>query len=502
MTIDSERDRVPRAIASVRRALGSLASSFSSWKKDLELELDRLRRQLSDKETEVRRLDEARVRLEMQIATMRTRDPHTGLPNRAAFIESLEHRLDASTDATGYWIVVVRLWQFEQLRHSLGASAAADLMKQVSVRLEAALGPNTGLSRIGDQELGFVMPRSSARTAGGIGDHLLGIVEDRFKVKNQGVYLHAVVGLVETSKLSRSAAELLDRAGLAADDAIAKGEKWVAFREERHEELIGLLQLEADLKRALENNELHLHFQPVVNVAESGIVGLEALLRWHHPSGAVIMPDEFIPIAAGSGEMPAISEWVFRTGIEQVKAWRGVFKSPLYLSMNLTPRDLNPEFCAGIMRKIHAAGIAAEQIGVEITETAVVRDFKVAAKLISELSERGIRVLLDDFGTGYSSMSYLRELPFDCVKIDKSFVHRMAFESRDFGLVRSIVSLVQYLQMECVAEGIETQEQLDLIAMIDCNYWQGNFFSEPVPAHEVEKLLERRVAASTWPTTG
>src|SRR5262249_47619573 len=160
------------------------------------------------------------------------------------------------------------------------------------------------------------------------------------------------------------------------------------------------------------------------------------------------------------------------------------------------------EFCNRLFDELSAAGLPPDRIRVEITESAVVDDFRVAARLISDLNERGIRVLLDDFGTGYSSLSYLRDLPFHAVKIDKSFVRRMTSEARDFGLVRSIVSLVHYLGMECVAEGVETQEQLDLIEIANCNYWQGYLFSAPVAAERVPDLVGRSRAPSALGAVG
>src|SRR5690606_17706912 len=184
-------------------------------------------------------------------------------------------------------------------------------------------------------------------------------------------------------------------------------------------------------------------------------------------------------------------ERVAAEGIAHAKGWQLLRPAPLYVTVNLTPRDLSRGFCNRIFDLLATNDLAPECLRVEITETALVQDFGLAARLIGELNDRGVRVLLDDFGTGYSSLSYLRDLPFHAVKIDKSFVQRMTSDARDFGLVRSIVSLVHYLGMECVAEGVESQEQLDLIGMINCDFWQGFLFSPPVAAIEVETLLTK-----------
>jgi EAL domain-containing protein (putative c-di-GMP-specific phosphodiesterase class I) len=189
------------------------------------------------------------------------------------------------------------------------------------------------------------------------------------------------------------------------------------------------------------------------------------------------------------GQMARISDWVLHQGVAHSKQFAQLRAEPIYVTVNLTPRDLNRELCSRLFALLDSVRLPPQCIRIEITETAVVRDFRIAARLIAELNERGVRVLLDDFGTGYSSLSYLRDLPFHAVKIDRSFIHKMTTEARDFGLVKSIVGLVHYLGMECIAEGVETQEQLDLIGMMDCNYWQGFLFSRPLPASQIEPLL-------------
>jgi EAL domain-containing protein (putative c-di-GMP-specific phosphodiesterase class I) len=275
---------------------------------------------------------------------------------------------------------------------------------------------------------------------------------------------------------------------------LSDGQRWSVFRPGAKEERISVLQLEADLQAAIDAEDLRLYFQPIVSVVEGNVVGFESLLRWQHPTESWIGPDRFIPLAENMGQMARISSWVLRQGVAHSKQFAHLRQDPLYVTVNLTPRDLNREVCNQLFALLESSGLPPECIRVEVTETAVVRDFRIAARLIAELNERGVRVLLDDFGTGYSSLSYLRDLPFHAVKIDRSFIQRMTTEARDFGLVRSIVGLVHYLGMECIAEGIETQEQLDLVAMTDCNYWQGYFFSPPVPASQVEPLVRGKQA--------
>jgi EAL domain-containing protein (putative c-di-GMP-specific phosphodiesterase class I) len=370
----------------------------------------------------------------------------------------------------------------------LGAATAAKLLSHAADRVQA-VREGAFLARVSDKDLALCLRVDTQSADDALWPQLLAALDAPLKIDGREVYSTVTMGLARSADGYALAADLLDQASFAADQAAAGSDHWAEFREDAHASRVSLLRLEADLQNAVKNDELRLRFQPIVSTATGAAVGFEALVRWQHPTESLLPPDRFIPLAEGSGQMRPISDWVVRQGIAHSKQWLGLREEPVYVSVNLSPRDLNREFCARLFERLEAAGVPPEALCVEVTETAVVRDFRVAARLINELNERGVRVLLDDFGTGYSSLSYLRELPFHAVKIDKSFIQRMGTDARDFGLVRSIVSLVHYLGMQCVAEGIETQEQLDLLAMVDCDYAQGFLFSKPVAASEVPSLL-------------
>jgi EAL domain-containing protein (putative c-di-GMP-specific phosphodiesterase class I)/GGDEF domain-containing protein len=450
-----------------------------------------MRAELDAKDAELSRLLRSRSQIESQLVTSLTVDLYTGLPNRASFIEHVQAQLAKTRIAAdgGVLLATVLLHKLGELGHSMGATIAEDVIGQAADRLHRALGMEAYLARTGESELSFCFALRTIADPTQLSARLLEGLEGRFTVHNRAVYVPAVVGIAASSDGYQHGPELLAQAALAANTAIVEGQRWSLFRPEAKQERISMLQLEADLQAAIDGNELRLFFQPIVSVAEGHIVGFESLLRWHHPTESWIGPDRFIPLAESMGQMARISDWVMRQGVAHGKQIAQLRAEPLYVTFNLTPRDLNRDLCARLFELLDAAALPAQCVRIEITETAVVRDFRFAARLIAELNERGVRVLLDDFGTGYSSLSYLRDLPFHAVKIDKSFIHRMSTEARDFGLVKSIVGLVHYLGMECVAEGIETQEQLDLIAMMDCNYWQGFLFSRPLPASEIEPLL-------------
>jgi predicted signal transduction protein with EAL and GGDEF domain len=454
-------------------------------------QIARLTADLEQKDSNLSQLLRSRSQIENQLVTSLTVDLYTGLANRASFVEHLQSRLAKSRLAAdgGVLVATVLLHKLGEIGRSMGATVAEEVIREAANRLQQTSGADTYLARTGECELTLCLALATAPDTAALTEQLLHALEARFVVGRRPFYVSAVVGYAASGDGYNHGPELLAEAALAANMAIAESQRFALFQPAAKEERITLLQLEADLLAALNGNELRLFFQPIVSVVEGHIVGFESLLRWDHPTESWIGPDRFIPLAESMGQMARISDWVLREGIAHSKQFSKLRADPLYINVNLTPRDLHRDLCGRLFELLDAVGLPPQCIRIEVTETAVVRDFRIAARLIAELNERGVRVVLDDFGTGYSSLGYLRDLPFHAVKIDKSFIHRMTTEARDFGLVKSIVGLVHYLGMECVAEGVETQEQLDLIAMVEFNCWQGHHFSRPLPASQVEPLI-------------
>jgi predicted signal transduction protein with EAL and GGDEF domain len=456
-------------------------------------ELSVLGARLDDKDAELTTLLRTQSTLETELASSLTIDVSTGLQNRRSFVKHLQERLKGIrlTANGALLVVIVRFRQLHEISHSMGGAIADRLLSQAADRLRKACGAGAFLARTGEEDLALCVDPVESEEPADVADRLLATLDERFDLGPRALFSSTHLGIAACPDGYEYPEEMLSKASIAADAAAEEQQRWSVFRLETKERRLGMLQLEADLQSAIRREEFELHFQPILSVAEGNVVGFETLLRWHHPSDTWIGPDKFIPLAEEIGQMGRLSQWVAKKTIAQARYWLDKLERPIYLTLNLTPRDLKPEFCERLFSEISAAGLPPDRIRVEVTETAVVDDFRLAAQLISELNERGVRVLLDDFGTGYSSLSYLRDLPFHGVKIDKSFVRRMTSEARDFGLVRSIVSLVHYLGMECVAEGVETQEQLDLIEIANCNYWQGYLFSAPVVAERVPDLLRQ-----------
>lgn len=457
----------------------------------LSAQLAELNTRFDERNTEFVTLLQSRSELEAQLIDSRTLDLATGLPSRTSFIDYLRERLsDKRLNSNGFILVAaIHFPKLEEIRSSFGVSVADGLVADAADRLGRLFEDGLFVARTTDKELACCVSHETNPAPREFADVVLQALAERYTIGRHTIYSPVLVGLAVCRDGYDHAPDLLANASLAATSATMDSNPWVLFEPKVKEKRISGIQLEADLEMAIPNTELRLHFQPIVSVASGNVVGFESLLRWNHWNGDIIGPDRFLPIAENVGLMPKISEWVVQEGVAHAKQWRHLREEPVYLTVNLTPRDLSRDFCNYIFRLIAEAGIPPRCLRVEITETAVVRDARVAGRLINELNERGVLVLLDDFGTGYSSLSYLRDLPFAAIKIDRSFVSGMTSEARDLGLVKSIVDLVHYLGMECVAEGVETQEQLDLIAMVNCDYWQGYLLTSPVAASEVESVL-------------
>jgi len=253
--------------------------------------------------------------------------------------------------------------------------------------------------------------------------------------------------------------------------------------------VIERMKIESQLRRAIDNHELVIHYQPQVDLSSGRIVGAEALLRWNSPDGPV-SPAEFIPVAEQTGQINAIGRWVLTSVCDQIRSWRDQGINDLRVAVNLSAQQLSsPDLLADVDAAIAAAGIPAEQVELEITETAMMQDPARAAQVMQAFRERGLKLAIDDFGTGYSSLSYLKQLPIDYLKIDQSFVRGIPGDLDDLPIVDAIIALANSLELVTIAEGVETRDQLDELRRRKCDLYQGYFFSRPLPVSAFEALL-------------
>jgi len=358
------------------------------------------------------------------------------------------------------------------------------------------LRPFDTVARLGGDEFTVLLedvpdPASARKVA----DRLQEILKTPFKLGGQEVFSGASIGIAHGNPGYQGPEELLRDADTALYRAKAQGRgQWVEFDSTMHERAVALLQLETDLRRALERRELLLHYQPVISLQTGTISGAEALVRWRHPERGLVPPSEFIPLAEETGLIGAIGGWVLIEACGQMKRWQDQLGQPhLQIGVNLSSKQfLAPGLVAEVASALQQTGLSPRSLRLEVTESLLMDKHPVVADNMTELRAMGVRIDLDDFGTGYSSLSYLHQFPIDTLKIDRSFVQRMGTTDEGLEIVNTILSLAQSLDMDVVAEGVETAEQLQLLRNLHCSYAQGYHLSRPVDSENFETLLGER----------
>jgi EAL domain-containing protein (putative c-di-GMP-specific phosphodiesterase class I) len=276
----------------------------------------------------------------------------------------------------------------------------------------------------------------------------------------------------------------------------------VVFDHSMHASAVNLLQIETDLRKALEREQFYLLYQPIVSLDNFKLCGFEALVRWHHPERGLVSPLDFIPIAEETGQIIQLGEWALEEACRQMREWQEKYPqaSPFFMSVNLSAKQFNHTLLmAQVDSVLRKTGLNPRQLKLEITEGAVMENIDTATEMLRHLRDLGVQLAIDDFGTGYSSLSYLHRFPIDTLKIDRSFVTRMAQNLENVEIVRTIVMLAQVLGMDVVAEGVETNEQLVILQKLGCENGQGYFFSKPVNADGAEKIIAETYGALTSP---
>ena len=313
-----------------------------------------------------------------------------------------------------------------------------------------------------------------------------------YSIDGHDLHLSVSIGISIYPDDSDSAEQLIQDADNAMYHAKEQGNNnYRFFREVMNVQAIRRQYLETGLHRALERHEFLLHYQPKVNLNSGQIVGVEALLRWRHPERGLIPPVEFIPLAESTGLITPIGRWVLREACMQAREWRRAGLPHIGMAVNISAVEFrDKDFLANLRSTLDEAGMNPVNLELELTESVLMRHVESTDLLLRELHAMGVRLTVDDFGTGYSSLSYLSRFPIGCLKIDRSFVQRINSEQNDDLIIRAVIGMGQSLNQRVVAEGVETQEQLDFLQLLGCDEGQGYYFSHPVPAQEITSLLE------------
>ncbi|MCU0537667.1 MAG: EAL domain-containing protein [Hydrococcus sp. Prado102] len=416
----------------------------------------------------------------------------TNLPNRAWFKERLTDAVERVKRNPDYLFAVMflDLDRFKIINDSMGHSAGDRLLVEVASRLSQSVRSIDTVTRMGGDEFAILLenlqnPGEAYKIARRIQQQL----SEPIAIDEQEVFTNASIGIVLSSMGSERVEELIRDADIAMYRAKAKGKgRYEVFDLAMREQVVAASLLENDLRRAIDRNELSVYYQPIVCLASQKTLGFEALIRWHHPQQGFIPPDNFIPIAEETGLIIAIDEWVLQNACHQLMAWQKQHPNllPLTVSVNLSSKQFaQPNIVEKIERVLIETDLDAQSLILEITESALIENPQSAAETLAQLKALGVGLSLDDFGTGYSSLSYLHRFPVNTIKIDRSFINRIDTEQDGLEIVRTIVMLGKTLEMNVVAEGLETTEQLALLQQLQCRCGQGYFFSKPLPASQI-----------------
>ena len=488
----------------VQNQLALRSARLEILKLNVELEY-RVQERTSELETTLQELREEinyRQKLQSQLLDIALHDSLTGLPNRALFIRRLENALNRAKQESSYQFAVLFLDcdRFKVINDSLGHLVGDELLIAIAHRLQACLITIDSLARLGGDEFGILLENiTDINIAIKVAERILQQLSLAFNLSRYEVFMNASIGISWGNKDYERPEYLLRDADTAMYRAKAQGRaKYHVFNPAMHQEAIQLLELENDLRRAVERQEFLVYYQPIVSLTTGRISGFEALVRWQHPIRGLVSPTEFIPVAEETGLINAINTWVLQSACHQLSIWQHhpVTPEPLTMSVNLSARlFLQPNFIEQIDRIISENQINPEYLELEITESVIMENTQAIKIIFKELKQRRIKLIMDDFGTGYSSLSYLHSFPLNALKIDKSFVKRMQENTENMGLVPAMIGIANSMGMSAIAEGVETQEQLVQLRSLNCNFAQGFLFSQPI---EEQLVLNFIAAAPQW----
>lgn len=450
----------------------------------------------------------ARKTIEAQLVHGALHDPLTGLPNRALFHDRLEQALDTDRRRRGVTaVLLIDLDRFKVINDSLGHPAGDHVIVTTARRLEAALRPGDTVARLGGDEFAMLLEGLHAPPeASAVAERLQEALAAPIAVDGREVVTSASIGVAITEP-GAPPEDVLRDADTAMYRAKAAGKaRHAVFDAEMHARAMALLQVESDLRHAVEQDALDVVYQPVVGLRDGSLRGLEALVRWNHPTRGSISPEAFIPLAEETGLIVRIGAQVLRRAAAQAREWldKGLLPAPAGVAVNLSGRQLmRAELVTEVARVLDETRLPAERLQVEITETALIGNNGAAADVFDRLRALHVHTSLDDFGTGYSSLSYLHRFQVDCIKIDRGFIARMDGSPR---FVAAIAALAEHLGMQTIAEGVETRAQAEALARLGCDSGQGWYFAHPMDPATAERWLRRharrkRPARSTKPVS-
>jgi diguanylate cyclase (GGDEF)-like protein/PAS domain S-box-containing protein len=427
-------------------------------------------------------------------------DPVTNLPNRNLLINRLELAINRAKRIADYQyaILFLDMDRFKIINDSLGHLAGDQLLNIIAQKIKAKIRQVDLAARLGSDEFVILLENiKGVQDAVYVAERILTEFQTPLMLNGYEVLITTSIGIVLGTQDYQQASDLIRDADIAMYRAKAQGRScYKIFDTQMHTQALKRLNLESDLRKAIEREEFIVYYQPIFELNNSYLIGFEALVRWQHPTRGFVSPGDFVPIAEETGLIAYIDHWILHKACQQLATWKNQFSSqfPLKVSVNLSAQDLRKiTLVQDVANILQETGLDGHCLTLEITESMLIENITETIKILEQLKSLGIQISIDDFGTGYSSLNYLHRLPADTLKIDRSFINQMQAGSRNCQVVKTIITLSNQLGLGVVAEGIETQEQLQSLQDLGCEFGQGYLFSQPLPAGKIEVLLQEKI---------
>jgi diguanylate cyclase (GGDEF)-like protein len=478
--INSSQRIDPGRLPDRRDDIGALLASFARMTVTIEQQAEELRRVPA-------RLDE--------LARQAFRDSLTNLANRALFMDRLGHALvRTERRADSVAVLFLDLDRFKVVNDSLGHAVGDQLLIDVGQRLKTCVRPEDTVARLGGDEFGIMLEGlTGVAEATQVAERITAQFEEPFRADGRDVFITSSIGIALSASPQTQPEQLLRYADLAMYQAKNRGEARYAVHDgNTNAPSLERLDLEMDLRGAMPRNEFTLHYQPVIDLATNRIVGLEALIRWAHPTRGLLLPSDFITLTEETGLIVPIGQWVLGEACRQLREWErfATVEVPLMVAVNLSAKQVHQATLLDEVKDVlRGSGLPPSGLILEITESVMMDDERATLDSLAALRGAGVRLALDDFGTGYSALNYLKRVPADVLKIDRSFVRGLDERPEDMAIVRAVIAVAKSLKLRVTAEGIETEAQAEQLRLMGCDYGQGFFFARPLPPEHIPALL-------------
>lgn len=436
-----------------------------------------------------------RKALENQLTHQTLHDPLTSLANRVLFRNRVEHALSrVNRRNKPIAVLFLDLDNFKNINDSLGHAAGDQLLVSVAERLHTCLRGSDTAARLGGDEFAVLIEDAElTEDAVLVAERLLDVLRPSFAIDGKEVYIGTSIGIAVSCTSDEKPENLLRNADVAMYMAKNNGRnRYVVFENKMHSALIKRMEIESDLRHAVEREEFYLHYQPIIDLKSRKLTGMEALVRWNHPERGTIPPLDFIPIAEETGLIVPLGKWILETACKQANIWfrKHLGENPFTLTVNLSGGQFEQQDIVEVVAgALENSGLPAPCLVLEITENMMLHNTESTIRKLEQLKELGIRLAIDDFGTGYSSLSYLQRFPVDILKIDKSFVDKLNVGKEGAAVARAIITMSEALQLKTVAEGIENPEQILELQKLGCELGQGYHFAKPLSDEDMENFL-------------